>query len=90
MLEKRIFIVRYNETDNKGVIPWVCGTFVHYVPYTDWQMPMYTAEAVFRYPIVGQIVFRQPKDDPEMDTTIIIEHLVHADGNIVNNSAEHR
>jgi len=50
---------------------------------------MYTAEVVFRYPIVGRILFRQPKDDPEMDTTIIIEHLVYADGN-ANNTADHR
>lgn len=91
MLKKNIFyVIRYNETDNKGVIPWVCGSFALYAPHTDWQMSMYTAEAVFRYPIVGRILFRQPKDDPEMDTTVIIEHLVHADGNAVNNTADHR
>lgn len=72
------------------MIPWVCGTFTLYVPYTDWQMPMYTAEVVFRYPIVGRILFRQPRDDFEIDTTIIIEHLVHADGNAVNNTVDHR
>lgn len=81
---------RYNETDHKSMIPWVCGTFVFYAPYKDEQMPMYTAEILFRYPIVGRILFRQPKDDPESDTTIIIENLVHADGTTVNNTEGHR
>ncbi|EGI61049.1 hypothetical protein G5I_10739 [Acromyrmex echinatior] len=82
--------VRYNETDNAGMVPWVCGMFVLYTPHTNWQMPLYTAEVVFRYPIVGRILFRQSRDDPEMDTTIIIEYLVHADGNAINNTANHR
>lgn len=72
------------------MIPWVCSTFALYTPHTNWQMPMYTAEVIFRYPIVGRILFRQPRDDSEMDTTIIIEHLVHADGNAINNTADHR
>lgn len=72
------------------MIPWVCGTFMLYIPHTDWQMPMYTAEVIFRYPIVGRILFRQPRDHPEMDTTIIIKHLIHADGNSINNTADHR
>ena len=54
------------------------------------QMPMFTAQVTFRYPIVGQIIFRQPNNEPEMDTTIIVENLVHADGSALNNSAEHR
>jgi len=87
---KKYFFIRYNETDNISIVPWVCGTFMLYILHTDWQMPMYTAEVIFRYPIVGQILFRQPKDDPEMDTIIIIEHLVHADGNAINNTADHR
>ncbi|XP_020297647.1 uncharacterized protein LOC109862119 isoform X2 [Pseudomyrmex gracilis] len=90
IVHRSLVVYKYNETDNKSVIPWVCGTFTLYVPHTDWQMPMQTAEVVFRYPIVGHILFRQPKDDPETDTTIIIEHLVHADGNIINNTAGHR
>ncbi|KYN36526.1 Superoxide dismutase [Cu-Zn], partial [Trachymyrmex septentrionalis] len=80
----------YNETDNSSMVPWVCGTFVLYTPHTNWQMPLYTAEVIFRYPIVGRILFRQSRDDPEMDTTIIIEYLVHADGNAINNTANHR
>ena len=53
-------------------------------------MPMTTAEVIFRYPIVGKIVFRQPKNEPEMDTTIIIEQLIHSDGSAFNNSFDHR
>ncbi|XP_025262110.1 uncharacterized protein LOC105249019 [Camponotus floridanus] len=89
IVHRSLVLYKYNETDNKGVIPWVCGTFALYTHHTNWQMSMYTAEVVFRYPIVGRILFRQPKDDPEMDTTIIIEHLVYADGN-ANNTADHR
>ncbi|XP_050455769.1 uncharacterized protein LOC126853760 [Cataglyphis hispanica] len=90
IVHRSLVLYKYNETDNKSVISWVCGTFALYTPHTDWQMSMYTAEVVFRYPIVGRILFRQPKDDPEMDTTIIIEQLVYADGNAVNNTADHR
>lgn len=81
---------RYNETDNKGIIPWVCGTVLQHISQTAGQMPMLTAQAVFRYPIVGKIIFRQPLNEPEMDTTIIIENLIHSDGRVLNNSADHR
>lgn len=81
---------RYNETDNKGIIPWICGTIAHHSSQTSGQTPMLTAEAVFRYPIVGRIIFRQQQNEPAMDTTIIIENLVHSDGSALNNSAEHR
>ncbi|XP_071566892.1 uncharacterized protein Rsod isoform X1 [Temnothorax nylanderi] len=90
IVHRSLVLYKYNETDNTGMIPWVCSTFTLYTPYTDWQTPMYTAEVVFRYPIVGRILFRQPREDPEMDTIIIIEHLVHADGNAINNTADHR
>lgn len=85
-----IVVLRYNETDNTGIIPWVCGTMMHHLPNNAGQMPMFTAEVIFRYPIVGRIIFRQPKHDPLMDTTVIIENLVHADGSSLNNSAGHR
>lgn len=51
---------------------------------------MQTAQLLFRYPIVGKILFRQPKDEPWHDTTIIIEYLIHADGSSLNNSESHR
>ncbi|XP_039303730.1 uncharacterized protein LOC105197011 isoform X2 [Solenopsis invicta] len=90
IVHRSLILYKYNETDNTGMIPWVCGTFILYIPHTDWQMPMYTAKVIFRYPIVGEILFRQPRDEPEMDTIIIIEHLVHADGNAINNTVDHK
>ncbi|KAL0112201.1 hypothetical protein PUN28_011934 [Cardiocondyla obscurior] len=90
VVHRSLVLYKYNETDNVSMIPWVCGTFMLYVPYTDWQMPMYTAEVIFRYPIAGRILFRQPRDNPETDTTIIIEYLVHADGTSTNNTANHK
>lgn len=53
-------------------------------------MPMLTVQAVFRYPIVGRIIFRQPQNEPDMDTTIIVENLIHSDGSALNNSDKHR
>lgn len=73
-----------------SAIPWICGTLALYLPDNTGQMPMLTAQVVYRYPIVGRIIFRQPKNDPQLDTTIIIENLIHADGNALNNSADHR
>ncbi|CAK9808868.1 Superoxide dismutase [Cu-Zn] B [Anthophora quadrimaculata] len=87
---RSLVLHKYNETDNKSIIPWVCGTFHLYSPDNTGQIPILSAQVVFRYPIVGKIIFRQPKNDPQMDTTIIIENLIHADGNAINNSAHHR
>ena len=53
-------------------------------------MPIITAQVNFHYPIAGRIIFRQPKDESQMDTAIIIEHLIHADGSALNNSFDHR
>lgn len=51
---------------------------------------MSTAGVVFRYPTVGRIIFRQARDQPWTDTTVIIETLVHGDGTSLNNTADHR
>lgn len=85
-----IFFIRYNETDNMSDIPWMCSPLNLYLPDNTGQMPMLTAQVVYRYPIVGKIIFRQSQNDPQMDTTILIENLIHADGNALNNSASHR
>ncbi|XP_063233143.1 uncharacterized protein LOC134536961 [Bacillus rossius redtenbacheri] len=71
--------------------PWMCGTLLWYEPGTDpRKVPVSTAEAVYRYPIVGRIVFRQPAERPWADTTVLVEYLVHADGTSQNNTFEHR
>ncbi|CAH0597827.1 unnamed protein product [Chrysodeixis includens] len=68
----------------------ICGTILLYEADTEYQTPMSSAQVVFRYPLVGRVVFRQPQDRPWEDTTIIVESLVHADGASVNNTGEHR
>lgn len=67
-----------------------CATLGLYQPNKRYQTPMFTAQVLFRYPIVGRILFRQPKDDPLADTTIITEYLIHADGSTMNTSEAHR
>ncbi|KZC13221.1 hypothetical protein WN55_05919, partial [Dufourea novaeangliae] len=90
IIHRGFVLHKYNETDNMSIIPWVCGTMsLHSLDNTE-QVPMLTAQVIYRYPIVGRIIFRQPQNDPQMDTTILIEYLVHADGNALNNSASHR
>lgn len=70
--------------------PWICGTIHLYEKNFIHQKPMFTAQILFRYPTVGRIVMRQPRDEPWADTIILIDYLVHADGSSLNNSAEHR
>ncbi|XP_058804660.1 uncharacterized protein LOC131671891 [Phymastichus coffea] len=90
VVHRSLVVQKYNETDSKSVIPWVCGTFTAQLPRNAGKMPMITAQVIFRYPIVGKIIFRQPRDEPEMDTTIIVEYLVHSDGSALNDSVDHR
>lgn len=54
----------------------LCGTILLYEHGTEYQTPMTSAQVIFRYPIVGQVIFRQPQDRPWEDTTIIIESMV--------------
>ncbi|XP_049880527.1 uncharacterized protein LOC126376997 isoform X2 [Pectinophora gossypiella] len=68
----------------------LCATILFFEPDSDYQMPMTSAQVIFRYPIVGRVVFTQPLERPWEDTTIIIESMVHADGASVNNTHEHR
>lgn len=67
-----------------------CGTLTLYDDVTHYQTAMFTSEVSFRYPIVGRILFRQPRDEPWVDTTVIVEYLIHADGSTLNKSMDHR
>lgn len=69
---------------------YTCGTLTLYDESTHYQTAMFTAEVLFRYPIVGRILFRQPRDEPWVDTSIIVEYLIHADGSTLNKSIDHR
>ncbi|XP_055314851.1 uncharacterized protein LOC129575370 isoform X3 [Sitodiplosis mosellana] len=92
VVHRGLAIERYNRTDaaNTTTANWACGTLTLYQENRQYQMPMTTAQVLFRYPIVGKILFRQPRDDPLHDTTIIIEYLIHADGASTNTSQSHR
>ncbi|XP_025833804.1 uncharacterized protein LOC108743229 [Agrilus planipennis] len=70
--------------------PWICGSIALYEQNMKYQKQIFTAEVTFRYPIVGRILFRQPRDEPWTDTTVMVEYLIHADGSSFNNSADHR
>lgn len=81
---------RYDETNNKDMITWICSNIVPYASQTGGPLSVQTAQAVFHYPIVGRVIFRQVENEPDSDTTIIVEKLIHADGRSTNNSADHR
>ncbi|XP_045780609.1 uncharacterized protein LOC123877773 [Maniola jurtina] len=68
----------------------ICATILPYEYGTEYQTQMSSAQAIFRYPLVGRVIFRQPLERPWEDTTIIIESMVHADGASINNTFEHR
>lgn len=67
-----------------------CSVLSQYEENQHQQLQIQTAQVLFRYPLVGKILFRQPKDQPWHDTTVLIEYLIHADGASVNNSDLHR
>lgn len=89
IVHRGMTIERHNHTNATQSI-WTCGTVTLYQENRRYQMPMITAEVLFRYPLVGRILFRQPRDDPKLDTTIIVEYLIHADGSTLNSSESHR
>lgn len=69
---------------------FACGTFELYDLRSGYQTAMTSAEVLFRYPVVGRVLFRQPRDEPWTDTTILVEYLIHADGSTLNNTETHR
>lgn len=75
IIHRGVSIERYNRNDatNTTKSNWVCGTLLLYQENRQYIMPMVTAQVLFRYPLVGKIIFRQPRDDPLSDTTIIVE-----------------
>lgn len=83
---------RHNRTNPENTTESTigCGVLSLYEENQQYQVPITTAQVLFRYPIVGKILFRQPKDQPWHDTTVLIEYLIHADGASINNSESHR
>lgn len=70
--------------------PWICGAVRLYEPGFKQEKQIFTAQAFFRYPVVGRILFRQANEESWADTTVLFEYIIHADGANTNNSAEHR
>uniref|UniRef100_A0A182WSI4 Superoxide dismutase copper/zinc binding domain-containing protein n=1 Tax=Anopheles quadriannulatus TaxID=34691 RepID=A0A182WSI4_ANOQN len=85
-------VQRYNRTlpTNITEAPWACGTVALYEFNRPYQVPILTAQILYRYPIVGRILFRQVKDEHWSETAVIFEYLIHADGSNVNKTADHR
>lgn len=81
IVHRGIVIEKYNRTDPKDddtnaaarTSIWACATITLYQENRQYQMQMVAAQVYFRYPIVGKILFRQPRDDALHDTTVIIE-----------------
>ncbi|GBP28787.1 hypothetical protein EVAR_19831_1 [Eumeta japonica] len=76
--------------DRKASKHSLCATILPYEHDTGYQTQMSSAQVIFRYPLVGRVVLRQPVDRPWEDTIVIIESMIHADGANVNNTFEHR
>ncbi|XP_054261582.1 uncharacterized protein LOC128985759 [Macrosteles quadrilineatus] len=85
----RSFVV-YKNNDTSGIEePWVCSTLTRFTRHNT-KVPMATAEAIFRYPLAGRVIFRQPKEDWTSDTVVMVEQLVHADGTSLKTTQDHR
>lgn len=91
IVDRGVIVELYNRSmaDDKTFTA-TCGTFILYDNRVGFQMAISTGEVLFRYPIVGRVILRQPRDEPWADTTIIVEYLIHADGATINNTDAHR
>ncbi|RZF36952.1 hypothetical protein LSTR_LSTR004640 [Laodelphax striatellus] len=84
-------LVIYRNGNDGSEVPWICSSLVRYHHVDQEQkLPMKTVEALFRYPLAGRVVLRQPVEDGVADTSILIDQLVYSDGTSVNNTHEHR
>ncbi|KAK9501516.1 hypothetical protein O3M35_012226 [Rhynocoris fuscipes] len=84
-------LVIYRNGESGVEEPWICTTLVRYIwSQPDYKMPIITAEVIYRYPIVGRIIFQQPAPPYFGETTILVEGLVYSDGTSLNTTNEHR
>lgn len=92
IVHRGVVIEKFNRKEDNGAGRdlLACGALTLYQSNKRYQTSMFTAQVLFRYPIVGRVLFRQPKEDPTADTTIIVEYLIHADGSTMNSSLAHR
>lgn len=99
ILHRSLVIKHYNRlslSNRSELKVWHCVGLIRYQTNNNnlmshhSKMPIFTAEALFRYPIVGRVLFRQPLNEPWQDTSILFEYLIHADGSVKDNTDEHR
>ncbi|BES96735.1 Copper/zinc superoxide dismutase (SODC) [Nesidiocoris tenuis] len=82
-------LVIYRNGESGIEEPWICTTLTRYKwAEPEYKMPILSAEAVYRYPLVGRVIFYQP--DPYGETTVLVEGLIHADGMSQNTTSNHR
>ncbi|CAG9854590.1 unnamed protein product [Phyllotreta striolata] len=92
IIHRSLVIYKYTQYRSSELIaePWICGDVVLYEANFKYAKQIFTAQVVFRYPLVGRVLLRQARDEPWADTSLLVEYLVHADGAALNNSAGHR
>lgn len=67
-----------------------CGSLLPYSSDKKSVLPMTTVEILYKYPIVGRVLLRQPKEQPWEETVVLFEYLILADGNKPVDSYDHR
>ncbi|XP_064552755.1 uncharacterized protein Rsod [Drosophila montana] len=89
---RSLVIYTFNRSDVHNITKniWGCSPLNQYQRNGVYQQPMFTAQVLFRYPIVGRVIFRQAAEQPWQDTTVLFEYLIQADGSTQNSTYEHR
>ncbi|XP_034664777.1 uncharacterized protein LOC117899105 isoform X1 [Drosophila subobscura] len=90
--QRSLVVYTFNRTDVQNITKsiWGCSSLSQYLRNGIYQQPMFTAQVLFRYPVVGRVIFRQPAEQPWQDTTVLIEYLIQADGSTQNTTFDHR
>ncbi|XP_068153414.1 uncharacterized protein Rsod [Drosophila tropicalis] len=90
--QRSLVIYTYNRTDVENITQsiWGCSTINQYQKNGLYQQAMFTAQVLFRYPVVGRVILRQAEEQPWQDTTVLFEYLIQADGSTQNSTHDHR
>ncbi|XP_030370724.1 uncharacterized protein LOC115621265 [Scaptodrosophila lebanonensis] len=89
---RSLVIYTHNRTDVQNITQsiWACSPLNQYQRNGIYQQNMFTAQVLFRYPVVGRVLLRQPAEQPWQDTMVLFEYLIQADGSSQNSSYDHR
>ncbi|XP_017091861.2 uncharacterized protein Rsod [Drosophila bipectinata] len=92
IVQRSLVIYTYNRTDVEHITQsiWGCSSLGQYQKNGIYQQNMITAQVLFRYPVVGRVIFRQAAEEPWQDTTMLFEYLIQADGSTQNTTFDHR